>query len=131
MNKVGDLISRAALLKECEERQKSDPLEDGRGWADHFLNDAQCPSTEWNSVEEMIEYMPAVDATPAKHGRWIETAIPANTTGHGGVGQDKKKGWLCSGCRCAFDAELLWIKNYCPGCGAKMGLEELDAKESN
>ena len=59
---MDDLISRAALLAECAERQKSNPLEDGRGWADHFLNDAQYPSTEWKSVEEMIEYAPAVDA---------------------------------------------------------------------
>lgn len=35
--------------------------------------------------------IPAVDAAPVVHGRWIETQIPANTTGHGGVGQDKKK----------------------------------------
>ena len=38
--------------------------------------------------------MPAVDAAPVVHGRWIETQIPANTTGHGGVGQDKKESGL-------------------------------------
>lgn len=54
------------------------------------------------------------------HGHWIDTEIPANTTGYGGVGQDKKKGILCSECRCAFDISLLWVNDYCPHCGAKM-----------
>lgn len=67
-----------------------------------------------------------VDAAPVIHGHWIETTIPANTTGHGGMGQDKKKGWLCSNCRCAFDAKLLWCDNYCPNCGAKMDGERRD-----
>lgn len=69
---------------------------------------------------QYIEIVPAVDAEPVVHGRWIETKIPANTTGHGGVGQDKKNGWLCSNCRCAFDAVLLWYDSFCPNCGAKM-----------
>lgn len=117
---MADLISREALLKECAEHQKTDPRFEGRGWASHFINDAGEPSTEWYCVEDMIENAPAVDAVPVVHAHWIETTIPANTTGHGGVGQDKKKGWLCSHCRCAFDARLLWANNYCPNCGAMM-----------
>lgn len=73
-----------------------------------------------------LNVIPAVDAAPVVHGWWIETQIPANTTGHGGVGQDKKKGWLCSNCRCAFDAKLLWCDHYCPNCGAKMDGGERD-----
>lgn len=73
-----------------------------------------------------LNCLPSVDAAPVVHARWIETKIPANTTGHGGVGQDKKNGWLCSNCRCAFDAKLLWCQNYCPNCGAKMDGERRD-----
>lgn len=115
MNKVGDLILRAALLKECEERQKSDPLEDGRGWADHFLNDAQRLSTEWNSVEEMIEYAPAVDAVLVKHGHW--TRIHIKGKGYGKVYYQHEN---C--------APLLYESPYhcCPECGAMMDEEMVD-----
>ena len=60
----GDLISRAALLKECRECQKTDPRFEERGWANHFINEAGEPSTEWYCVEDMIENAPAVDAVP-------------------------------------------------------------------
>lgn len=73
-----------------------------------------------------LEKVPVVDVAPVVHARWIETTIPANTTGHGGVGQDKKKGRLCSNCRCAFDAVLLWCDSFCPNCGAKMDGERRD-----
>lgn len=61
---MDDLISRVALLKECEECQKTDSRFEGRGWANHFINDAGEPSTEWYCVEDMIENAPAVDAVP-------------------------------------------------------------------
>lgn len=71
-------------------------------------------------IVDELNCLPSVDAMPIVHGRWIETTIPANTTGRGGVGQDKRKGILCSECRCAFEISLLWINDYCPHCGAKM-----------
>jgi len=83
---------------------------------DTVYNTMRAPYITKRDVEEA----PTVDAEPVRHGRWIEAQIPANTTGHGGVGQDKKKGWLCSNCRCAFDAKLLWCDHYCPNCGAEM-----------
>ena len=95
---MGDLISRSYVLAEYDRQHQGPP----------------------GGARRIIEDAPAVDAVPVVHGRWIETTIPANTTGHGGVGQDKKKGWLCSSCRCAFDANLLWCDNYCPNCGADM-----------
>lgn len=89
-----------------------------------LLNDlSYCAPELWQDeqyIKAKIMKHPAVDAEPVRNGRWIETTIPANTTGHGGMGQDKKKGLLCSNCRCAFDAKLLWSDNYCPNCGAKM-----------
>jgi hypothetical protein len=63
---MDDLISRAALLKECAECQKTDPRFEERGWASHFLNAAGEPSTEWYCVEDMIENAPTIDAIPVE-----------------------------------------------------------------
>lgn len=99
-----DLISRAAAIEAFDDERVD------RNYGD----------VSPESVIEIIESIPAVDAAPVVHGWWIKTMIPANTTGYGGVGQDKKKGWMCSECRCAFDVKLLWCKNFCPSCGATM-----------
>lgn len=58
------LIEADALLNECEECQKTDPLFEGRGWASHFINDAGEPSTEWYCVEDMIENATTIPAIP-------------------------------------------------------------------
>lgn len=71
---MGRLIDADVLLEECKKAQESDPNADGRGWANHFLNAAGEPSTEWYCVEDMLEYAPTVDAVPVvrcrdcKHG---------------------------------------------------------------
>ena len=54
---------------------------------------------------EDIERIPAVDAEPIKHGRWV-----LNRDGN----------WACS--RCGFDPYHDNMKgmNYCPNCGARM-----------
>jgi len=109
--KKDDLISRAAAIEAFDDERVD------RNYGD----------VSPESVIEVIESIPAVDVTPVVHGRWIETSIPANTTGHGGVGQDKKKGRLCSNCKCAFDAVLLWCDSFCPNCGARMDGERREA----
>ena len=63
---MDDLISRAALLNKCAECQKTDPHFEERGWANHFINDAGEPSTEWYCVEDIIENAPAVNAIPVE-----------------------------------------------------------------
>lgn len=107
---ANDLISRAALLNECAECQKTDPNFEERGWASNFINDAGEPSTEWYCVEDMIENAPSVDAVPVVHGRWIAS--------------DKYKGYMvCSNCTDAYVAPA-WLDEgkwrYCPACGARM-----------
>ena len=77
---MDDLISRAALLKECAEHQKTDPRFEGRGWTSHFINDAGEPSTEWYCVEYMIENAPAVDAIPVA---WLREKIKEHTDEEG------------------------------------------------
>lgn len=112
---MDDLISRAALLKECAECQKTDPRFEERGWASHFLNDAGEPSTEWYCVEDMIENAPAVDAAPVVHGRW--RSIKA-------VGGPNYPYWdaKCSECGYTTKSTAGWL--YCPHCGAKMDKED-------
>lgn len=109
---MGDLIDRDALLAECAEAQKSDPNFDGRGWANHFINSAGEPSAEWNAVEAMIEYAPAVDAAPVVHGRLLRTdAYPHRL--------------YCSNCYHTIvpNEEMVPLYNmtinYCLHCGAK------------
>lgn len=110
MEIMTDLISRGAAIDALGERPYN--------WTDSDSEIAEVCA--WESHKSAIENVPAVDAVPVVHAHWIETMIPANTTGHGGVGQDKKEGILCSKCRCAFDVKLLWINDYCPHCGARM-----------
>lgn len=66
---------------------------------------------------------PTIDAEPIKHGRWIETNW-AEHDGHGEViTYYDVKALKCSKCCHCFKEELLWRKNYCPHCGARMDLE--------
>lgn len=96
------LIDRDALLKACEESQKSDPQADNRGWSDHFLNSAGEPSAEWWAIEDMIESQPIINAVPVVHGRWMDRKYG-----------DQKE---CSEC-----GEICCCQgNYCMKCGAMM-----------
>lgn len=64
-------------------------------------------------VEEMeLEEVPTVDAAPVKHGKWTTK----RTQKHDGE-------WYCTAC----DYEPIVMTDdmkYCPGCGAKMDLED-------
>lgn len=64
-----------------------------------------------------IKHAPTVDAAPVVHGRWIPVL--------NGIDDDTNPAFDCSEC----DAMCRKKHNYCPGCGAKMDLEEHDAKE--
>ena len=124
---MADLISRAVAIELIENRQrKLCPV-------GMFSRNAVYGSDRekfdcWQEIIDEIERLPAVDAVPVVHGQWIKTKIPANTTGYGGVGQDKKDGLLCSECRCAFDVKFLWSNNFCPNCGAKMDGERRESE---
>ena len=127
---MDDLISRAALLKECAECQKTDPHFEERGWANHFINSAGEPSTEWYCVEDMIENAPAVDAVPVVHGRWI--SYPECLAFEGAYHDEHI---VCSACHSVWniidnDTERF---DYCPNCGAKMDGErrENDAQSND
>lgn len=105
------LIDRDALLKACEEAQKSDPQADNRGWSDHFLNSAGEPSAEWWAIEDMIESQPIINAAPVVHGRWVKIDVHV---------------WKCSICGEEDCFAYIWrevkIQDdlFCPHCGANM-----------
>lgn len=58
-----------------------------------------------NAVEEVS----AVDAAPMVHGRWVEE-------------KDRLSHWHCSECGKVQGMSILFM-NYCPNCGAKMGID--------
>ena len=68
--------------------------------------------------ESLIKIQPTINAAPVKHGRWIK--------GGYACGENEYK---CSAC-----GETEWRTGcarmkYCMCCGARMDLEEQDAKE--
>lgn len=94
----GDLISREATVSILRAR------------ADMALGDVKDAASFFDYCANMIEKIPAVDAEPVRHGRWVyhdDDMMPYKS---------------CSLCGCeAFD---LHGANYCPNCGAKMDLED-------
>ena len=66
---------------------------------------------------DKIKSIPAADVAPVRHGRWIYEPVEFSLV----------KDIRCSVCRRYVKVP----ENYCPGCGAKMDLEEPnEAKES-
>lgn len=96
----GDLISRSGLLKKIRAYADSKVANEGVETANNILKTVQ-----------VIEKMPAVDAAPVVHGRWIERPFLLGTT------------HVCSRCNDYYGMPH-GIFNYCPNCGAKMDEEE-------
>ena len=70
-----------------------------------------------------IEGLPAADVEPERNVRWEECDW-FDVDEHGfGTRRTFKAGLRCSQCACVFKKKLLWKRNYCPSCGAKMDLE--------
>lgn len=93
----GDLISRSGLLKKIRAYADSKVANEGVETANNILKTVQ-----------VIEKMPAVDAAPVVHGRWISHF-------------DRSECSVCGGI-CWADSASTY--DYCPNCGAKMDLEE-------
>lgn len=90
---MDDLISRAAAIEAFDDERVD------RNYGD----------VSPESVIEVIESIPAVDAAPVVHGMWIYF----NCVGNGR--------YQCSECFHWVDAGT--YRNYCPNCGAKMDKE--------
>lgn len=82
------------------------------------------PKAVFYSAAHMLEMMPAMDAEPVRHGRWVFDKN-ANDWGIGG--------YVCSECKTknnnlpcievAVPSMFMGTK-YCPSCGAKMDEEQ-------
>lgn len=121
-----DLISRAAAVAEIEEYiEEYSELEPETGY--HNL--------KWCAMEEakdVLSMLPAVDAVPVVHGRWVKVS------GYVTPGGDPV--WKCSECgkgvhvygieHGTYGADIAdgqWIS--CPNCGAKMDGENAEINE--
>lgn len=116
---MSDLIRRGDLLKPDEKSDKILIL-GGRVGAGKTLAMAEA------LMKRKIEAVPAVDAVPVVHGRWI----PAD-----GEGETCDE-WDCSICerRLTFGEEMetdevYELNHYCPNCGAKMDGGEDNAEK--
>ena len=81
-------------------------------------------------VLKMVRDAPAADVEPVRNGRWEECDW-VDVDEHGfGTRRTFKAGLRCSQCACVFKKELLWKRNWCPNCGAKMegGAERCSAE---
>lgn len=105
MDKKCDLISRAAAI---EAAFKGADDWDG-GFNPKYLNE-----------------LPSVDAVPMKHGRWVKMTgmMPPEYHGHY---ECSECGWHMKGLGNSWTREE--ELSYCPQCGAKMYLENVNAEE--
>ena len=95
---MDDLISREAALDMLDHERKV-LIEQGRLGAEHIVV---------HHARRMIEDLPAVEAVPVVHGRWIDEN-PDDFL------DPRMRCSICTG----IESPLLkW--RYCPNCGAKM-----------
>ena len=66
-------------------------------------------------IPHIIKDMPAIDAEPMRHGRWIPTEY--DSYADGSPVWDK---WECSECGHEHIGEEDTLTAFCPDCGAKM-----------
>lgn len=104
----GDLISREATLNVLKERYCEDCTY--YGVKCKSVLSGNCPI--YNAIIA-VDAVPAVDAEPVRHGKWIKGAY---------VCGDNE--WKCSVCgETEWRGSADWMK-FCMYCGAKMDLED-------
>lgn len=95
----------------------ADALKSEISWYNHH----ECVDISVSGVMKDINNTPTIDPEDCRpHGRWVET----NWAEYDGYGEvitfSDVKALKCTNCCNCFKKELLWRKNYCPNCGAKM-----------
>ena len=115
-----DLISREALIKELEQRHLDDVfikcgLPPMRKMS---LECNRALKTQGDAIRDVINGLPAVDAEPVRHGKWIKIPHPQHDNNYLCVYYK----YNCSECGGVAD-DRYWLPKYCPTCGAKMDLE--------
>ena len=99
---ASDLISRAAAIECMKSMAGCDACNNYGG--------ARCRACTWDDAMDIVDELPAVDAAPVVHGRWIDNGKYA-------------KGTISRSCSNCGDIQVhyeKYIPNYCPNCGAKM-----------
>lgn len=105
---MDDLISRAAAIEY---------LMTNMGWHDEDGYEVDDADEKHAIIADLVNGIPAVDAAPVVHGRWI--TYP-ECLGYDGAYHDEHI--VCSACHSVWniiDNDTLRF-NYCPACGAKM-----------
>lgn len=70
-----------------------------------------------NDVINSIENAPDEDVVPVTHAHW-DFWDYVKYDGHSeGIHYPAVR---CSNCKHSFRAKLLWVRSYCPNCGARM-----------
>ena len=67
-----------------------------------------------------IRKLPAADVAEVHHARWEEADWHEYDAQSGETIRFPKAAIVCSDCRNAFKKDVLWKRNSCPNCGAKM-----------
>lgn len=96
---MDEYIEREAAIKAIEK-------------ADYTLIANDADSCKADYLREIIESVPAADAVPVVHGRWVDRIVDENE-----VIQPWMKRYYCS--ECLEGGNQSWFK-FCPHCGAKM-----------
>lgn len=101
-----ELIDRSTALEKMCGNCKS-------GYGGHCPN----PFGMCNEYESILQ-VPAIEAEPVRHGRWIECDY--KHIEHGMIETEPKAGLCCSECRIGFKKNRMTYKAFCPACGARM-----------
>lgn len=95
-----------------------EPAKSNRCYQTDNLDDAY--GQGWDDALCCLERLPAADVVPVVHGRWEEVDwVEIENGGHEFI-RTLDAALRCSNCRNCFKKELLWKRNYCPNCGARM-----------
>lgn len=90
-----------------------------------FIEDRYITPQELQGLQDEMEKLPATDVAPVVHGRWI--IEDSWTLDREGNRADTIHNHLCSECRSSALRNAFGNpkhSDYCPGCGAKMDLED-------
>ena len=96
---MADLISRAAAI---------DYLMTNMSWHDEDGYEVDDADEKQAIITDLVNGIPAVDAKPVVHGRWIDV----------NPGEYLDPRMRCSVCMAIESPLIKW--RYCPDCGAKM-----------
>ena len=97
-----ELIDRQSALSVCKEY----------GWIDDedFIEGY---NTAIKDIREAIKELPAIEAEPVRHGRFVFEK---------GDGKTCLDGWICTACKFGYHTNVPYFADfkYCPACGSRM-----------